>query len=70
MYLTIDSCYINEIPNKNFDKPYLIKGGCKNMDIFQKENILTHFNESLKNIEFLTEIYNTREEMSKLDNYC
>ena len=34
------------------------------MDIFQNENILTHFNESLKNIEFLTEIYNTREEMS------
>ena len=65
MYLTIDPCYnINEIPSKNFDKPYLIKGGCKNMDIFQKENILTHFNESLKNIEFLTEIYNTREEMS------
>lgn len=64
MYLTIDTIYnINEIPSENFDKPYLIKGGCKNMPIFKKENILNHFNESLKHVEFLTEIYDTDEEM-------
>ena len=40
MYLTIDTIYnINEIPSENFDKPYLIKGGCKNMAIFKKKTI-------------------------------
>ena len=38
MYLTIDTYNnINDLPEeKNFSKPYLIKGGCKKMDIFKK----------------------------------
>ena len=73
MYLTIDTYNnIDDLPEeKNFSKPYLIKGGCKNMAIFKKENILDYINETLGDIEFETEIYDNKKDMTetKVSNY-
>ena len=66
MYLSVETVNnINEIPEKkNFTKPYLIKGGCKEMAIFKKSNTSDFVYDSLKDVVFAVEVYNNRKDMA------
>ncbi len=65
MYLKIDEFdSIRDIPDYyNFEKPYVIRGGCKSMRIFTIKNKLFFFRTMLKNSIIPTEIYNSIEDM-------
>ena len=70
MYLNISEFYkLDEIPDYyNFNKPYIIRGGCKNMKIFNKENLLDYIYNLFKNKLVDVEIYNSKDDM-KLTNF-
>ena len=67
MYCDVDIIYDIKDSNNymNFQKPYLIKGGCKNMKIFNKKNSVVHLNDNLKDIIFPVEIYDDDNEMGE-----
>jgi len=66
MYLKLDEYNkIEEIPDYyNFKKPYVIRGGCKSMDIFSKKNILDYIYDHLKDINLNVELYKSLEHMA------
>lgn len=61
MYLKIDELNsLEDIPDyNNFQKPYIIRGGCKSMKIFTLEDKLQFLKNKMGNTEILTEIYVT-----------
>lgn len=67
MYLTVDTFNnFDDLPEKkNFSKPYLIKGGCKNMKIFNEKDKSKYFYDHLQYDNFNIEIYNTRNQMAE-----
>ena len=67
MYYDIDVIYNIKDTNSyiNFQKPYVIKGGCKNMDIFNKKNKIEYLKDNLKGITFPVEIYDNDNEMGE-----
>jgi ribosomal protein L16 Arg81 hydroxylase len=67
MYYDIDIIYdIKDADNyMNFQKPYMIKGGCKNMDIFNKKNKIEYLKDNLKSITLPVEIYDNDNEMGE-----
>ena len=69
MYLKLDEIKsTDQIPDYyNFEKPCVIRGGCKSMKIFKEENILETLSSNLKNSILQTEFYNTHEEMENTD---
>jgi len=67
MYLKIDEFNnLHDIPDYyNFQKPYLIRGGCKSMKIFNMEDKLQCFLQYIQDTELNTEIYNTTTELEQ-----
>lgn len=67
MYYDIDVIYnIKECNDyMNFKKPYVIKGGCKNMKIFNNEKKMDFLKNSFDNIIFPIEIYENDIEMGE-----
>jgi len=65
MYLTLDEYYsFNELPDKyNFNKPCIIRGGCKDMEIFNIENKIELISNIFDDWEILVELYNEQKDM-------
>jgi len=70
MYLKLDEFNnIDDIPDYyNFEKPCVIRGGCKTMDIFSQKDRLNYIYEQLKNTTMNTEIYDQLKDM-EMTNY-
>jgi hypothetical protein len=67
MYLKIDEFnHLDDIPDYyNFQKPYLIRGGCRSMKIFNREDKMQFFLQHLQDTKLDTEIYNTMTQMEQ-----
>jgi hypothetical protein len=67
MYYDIDVIYdIKDINDYlNFQKPYIIKGGCKNMKVFDEKDKIQFLKDNMKGIEFPVEIYENDKEMGE-----
>jgi hypothetical protein len=65
MYLSIKEFdKISDIPNLyNFDEPCIIRGGCKNMSIFNNDNRLSSLYSLFKDTIIRVELYNSKENM-------
>lgn len=65
MYLNIKEFNnINEIPDLyNFNEPYIIRGGCKNMTIFNSDNRLSRLYNIFENMNINVEVYDSKENM-------
>tara|TARA_B100000902_G_scaffold300930_1_gene288601 strand:- start:1736 stop:2575 length:840 start_codon:yes stop_codon:yes gene_type:complete len=65
MYLKIDEIdSIENLPDYyNFNKPYVIRGGCKSMKIFNTENKLDFFYNKLKKSRTKVELYEKESDM-------
>jgi hypothetical protein len=65
MYLTLDE-YNNfeELPDQyNFNKPYIIRGGCKDMKIFNIENKIELISNIFDDYEIDVELYDDKKDM-------
>lgn len=67
MYYSIDVIYniTEKYKYLNFDKPYLFKGGCSEMNIFKKKNKIEYIKKKLKNVKFNVELYKNRRNMGE-----
>ncbi len=65
MYLSIKEFNdINDIPDfYNFNEPYIIRKGCKNMCIFNNDSIISSLYNIFENIKINVEVYNSKENM-------
>lgn len=69
MYIKIDEIEkFDELPDYyNFSKPYVIRGGCRNMPIFKQDSIIDFFRDKLRNFSLDVEIYDTYQDMELTD---
>ena len=67
MYYDIDIIYnITDAKDyMNFKKPYVIRGGCKKMKIFDDKDKMSYFKDSMKEILFPVEIYDNDNAMGE-----
>ena len=65
MYLSIEEFNnIYDIPDLyNFEKPYIIRGGCKNMTIFNDHSVISSVYNMFEDVKVDVEIYNSKEDM-------
>ena len=58
----------DELPDYyNFSKPYVIRGGCRNMTAFKHDNVIEFFRDKLRNFSMDVEVYNTYQDMELTD---
>ena len=71
MYCKINTIYdikeLDENERKNISKPYLIKGGCKKMNVFSESNKLEYLKNEFGKIKFPVELYETKELMGETE---
>ena len=62
MYLSIEEFNnIYDIPDLyNFEKPYIIRGGCKNMTIFNDHSVISSVYNMFEDVKVDVEIYLTK----------
>jgi hypothetical protein len=67
MYYSVDLIYdiSDNYKYNDFDKPYLFKGGCLDMEIFKKRNKLKFIKKKLKNVKFDVELYENKRNMGE-----
>lgn len=67
MYYDIDVIYnIRDTKDyMNFQKPHIIKGGCKNMKVFNKKDKMQFLKDNMKGIKLPVEIYENDKEMGE-----
>lgn len=65
MYLSIEEFNnIYDIPDLyNFEKPYIIRGGCKNMTIFNDHSVISSVYNMFEDVKVDVEVYNSKEDM-------
>ena len=69
MYLKINEVYdFHEITDiMNFQKPHVIRGGCKNMKIVKQPDKLDFLKKKLNHCYFPTEVYDSIYDMGNTD---
>lgn len=73
MYYEIDVIYnIHDLKDViNFTKPYLFKGGCRNMKVFDNKDKLKTLKEKMNDVKLRVEVYNCEKDMgdTKINKY-